>query len=261
MKERLRGSGKSVILAESSLPETTCLRRQEAMSQQATLHRYEGRGGTVTYDVKRCVHAGECSRRLPAVFDSKARALDQPGRCRYQRSGRRRRALSERRAPHRAPGWRCRGDPRQEHRHADGRRPDVRARRSCGDGAGLERRAFRHANGALSLRRVEEQAVLRPQPREGRLRGRRHVARARKTRRCHGGRAPPDSGAPQRSADADGAAHRHRDERALGLRRDDVPLPVRRVSQQAVLRRRAHEDRIRRLDAACRRTLPASSWE
>ena len=78
MKERLRGSGKSVILAESSLPETTCLRRQEAMSQQATLHRYEGRGGTVTYDVKRCVHAGECSRRLPAVFNSKARPWINP---------------------------------------------------------------------------------------------------------------------------------------------------------------------------------------
>ena len=48
------------------------------MSQQATLHRYEGRGGTVTYDVKRCVHAGECSRRLPAVFDSKARPWINP---------------------------------------------------------------------------------------------------------------------------------------------------------------------------------------
>ena len=48
------------------------------MSQQTTLHRYEGRGGTVTYDVKRCVHAGACSRGLPAVFDSKAKPWVNP---------------------------------------------------------------------------------------------------------------------------------------------------------------------------------------
>ena len=42
------------------------------------MHRYEGRGGTVTYDVKRCIHAGECSRGLPAVFDSKAKPWINP---------------------------------------------------------------------------------------------------------------------------------------------------------------------------------------
>jgi len=33
------------------------------------LHRYEGKGITLTYDARRCTHVGECVRGLPAVFD------------------------------------------------------------------------------------------------------------------------------------------------------------------------------------------------
>lgn len=37
------------------------------------IHRYEGTGLTVLYDAKRCIHAAECVRGLPAVFDSQRR--------------------------------------------------------------------------------------------------------------------------------------------------------------------------------------------
>jgi CDGSH-type Zn-finger protein/uncharacterized Fe-S cluster protein YjdI len=33
------------------------------------VHEYDGEAITVTYDVKRCIHARECVRGLPAVFD------------------------------------------------------------------------------------------------------------------------------------------------------------------------------------------------
>ena len=42
------------------------------------LHRYEGRGGIVTYDAKRCSHAAECVHGLPAVFNSEARPWVNP---------------------------------------------------------------------------------------------------------------------------------------------------------------------------------------
>ena len=32
-------------------------------------HRYEGQDIALTYDARRCIHAGECVRGLPAVFD------------------------------------------------------------------------------------------------------------------------------------------------------------------------------------------------
>jgi CDGSH-type Zn-finger protein/uncharacterized Fe-S cluster protein YjdI len=44
-----------------------------AVGEASGQHRYEGRGGVVRFDVKRCIHAAECVRRLPAVFDSKAK--------------------------------------------------------------------------------------------------------------------------------------------------------------------------------------------
>ncbi len=35
----------------------------------AKVHEYEGKDITVTYDVERCIHAAECVRGLPAVFN------------------------------------------------------------------------------------------------------------------------------------------------------------------------------------------------
>jgi len=43
------------------------------MSTPAKLHRYPGAAITVSYDATRCIHSGECTRGLPAVFDSRAR--------------------------------------------------------------------------------------------------------------------------------------------------------------------------------------------
>jgi CDGSH-type Zn-finger protein/uncharacterized Fe-S cluster protein YjdI len=38
-----------------------------------TIHKYPGTGITITYDARRCIHAAECARGLPAVFDSQRR--------------------------------------------------------------------------------------------------------------------------------------------------------------------------------------------
>jgi CDGSH-type Zn-finger protein/uncharacterized Fe-S cluster protein YjdI len=48
------------------------------MTPSTKLHRYEGRGGIVTYDVKRCIHSAECVHGLPAVFDSNAKPWINP---------------------------------------------------------------------------------------------------------------------------------------------------------------------------------------
>ena len=49
------------------------------MVETSNLHRYDGDNATVTWDAKRCIHASECVRRLPAVFDAKAKPWVQPG--------------------------------------------------------------------------------------------------------------------------------------------------------------------------------------
>ncbi len=42
------------------------------------LHKYEGEAIVVTYDAKRCIHAAECVRGLPHVFDPRQRRWVQP---------------------------------------------------------------------------------------------------------------------------------------------------------------------------------------
>jgi CDGSH-type Zn-finger protein/uncharacterized Fe-S cluster protein YjdI len=51
---------------------------EEVMGETSNIRRYEGRGCSVTYDAKRCIHAAECARGLPAVFDSKAKPWIRP---------------------------------------------------------------------------------------------------------------------------------------------------------------------------------------
>ena len=46
---------------------------------QGREHRYESDDLTVRYDAKRCIHAAECVRGLPAVFDPKRRPWVEPG--------------------------------------------------------------------------------------------------------------------------------------------------------------------------------------
>ena len=48
------------------------------MGEATKPHRFEGREGVVTYDAKRCIHAAECVRGLPAVFNSKAKPWVNP---------------------------------------------------------------------------------------------------------------------------------------------------------------------------------------
>ena len=49
------------------------------MDEPTRLRRYEGSGGIVTFDPKRCIHAAECVHGLPEVFDPKAQPWIQPG--------------------------------------------------------------------------------------------------------------------------------------------------------------------------------------
>jgi CDGSH-type Zn-finger protein/uncharacterized Fe-S cluster protein YjdI len=49
------------------------------MDDAGKLRRYDGRFGNVTYDAKRCIHAAECVRGLPGVFDPNAKPWIRPG--------------------------------------------------------------------------------------------------------------------------------------------------------------------------------------
>lgn len=42
------------------------------------IHHYSGESVEVTYDVKRCIHAAECTRGLPSVFDTGKRPWVEP---------------------------------------------------------------------------------------------------------------------------------------------------------------------------------------
>ena len=48
------------------------------MSLKSKPHTYQGETITITYDVKRCIHAAECVHGLPQVFDPKKRPWVQP---------------------------------------------------------------------------------------------------------------------------------------------------------------------------------------
>ena len=43
-----------------------------------TVRLYVGKDMDVTYDTERCIHAAECTRGLPAVFDNSRRPSIQP---------------------------------------------------------------------------------------------------------------------------------------------------------------------------------------
>ena len=71
------------------------------------VHEYEADGIAVRYDVARCIHAAECVRGLPRVFDPDRRPWIEPGERRSRPGGRDRTPLSDRRAHLRAPRrWR-----------------------------------------------------------------------------------------------------------------------------------------------------------
>jgi len=48
------------------------------MNETVKVYRYEGKQAAVTWNEARCIHAGECTRRLPAVFSSKHDPWGQP---------------------------------------------------------------------------------------------------------------------------------------------------------------------------------------
>lgn len=48
---------------------------------QKKIHSYEDEEITVTYDIKRCIHAGECVKGLPSVFNTKKTPWIQPDKA------------------------------------------------------------------------------------------------------------------------------------------------------------------------------------
>ena len=48
------------------------------MTEGAKLHHYESPQARVTWDATRCIHAAECIRTAPAVFDSRRRRWIKP---------------------------------------------------------------------------------------------------------------------------------------------------------------------------------------
>ncbi|MER8043512.1 (4Fe-4S)-binding protein [Streptomyces sp. NPDC094032] len=49
--------------------------------EQPRIKEYDGEGITVTFEPRRCLHAGECVRGLPSVFDLAERPWVRPGQA------------------------------------------------------------------------------------------------------------------------------------------------------------------------------------
>jgi len=62
----------------ATYPEPITLKRGDMSDKVQT---YEGEHVTVTYDVKRCIHAAECVHRAPEVFDPDAKPWVSPDRA------------------------------------------------------------------------------------------------------------------------------------------------------------------------------------
>ena len=82
---------------------------------EGKVHRYESPDAMVTWDATRCVHAAECVRTLPQVFDSAARAVDPAAKGRPGLGRGRGQSLPLRRPADAVRGWDVRdgGAPRQ----------------------------------------------------------------------------------------------------------------------------------------------------
>jgi len=68
------------FLMESNLATYTgaATQREGRIEMSDTIYKYEGKDVVVTYDVKRCIHAGECVHGLPQVFDPKTKPWISP---------------------------------------------------------------------------------------------------------------------------------------------------------------------------------------
>ena len=224
------------------------------MTLSTKLHRYEGRGGVVTYDVKRCIHAAECVRGLPAVFDSNAKPWINPNGADA--------------APLAAAVDRCPSGALHVAR-ADGVAEPGPAQNT----ATLSADGPTYLRGDLALMAPDDSVTLRDTRMalcrcgasqnkplcdgSHRKSGFRHdgALQAGEAPAAAGRRRPAgDPCEQQRPAHLDRRVDAHRDERAHVARGNDVPLPLRRLRQQALLRRHSQEDRVYRLDLACAAT-------
>ena len=217
------------------------------MTPPPKVHRYEGRGGIVTYDAKRCIHAAECVHGLPAVFDSKAKPWINPDGADAGDPRGHDRALPERRAAGRAPRRR---PPRRCRRRTRPRSPRAARRILRGDlalmaadgsvGQTDTRMALCRCGGSQNKPFCDGSHEKLGFADDGRIACRRGPGRPGRRR------SPGNPRASQRPADADGTPRGDRDERTHGARRVDVPVPLRPLGQQALLRRHAQEGRVRR---------------
>ncbi|EFE78289.1 LOW QUALITY PROTEIN: conserved hypothetical protein, partial [Streptomyces filamentosus NRRL 15998] len=123
---------------------------------------YDGEGIVVGFDSHRCLHAAECVRGLPTVFDVDRRPWIQPDNAPARRGRRGHPPLPERRPP--VP-------PHRRHARRGPRRPHpcvAPPRRRAAPARGPRSRhpvrpPPRDPGDALRLRRHRQHAVLRPQ--------------------------------------------------------------------------------------------------
>ncbi len=133
----------------------------------------------VSYDATRCIHAAECVHGLPAVFDTARRPWILPSGADADAI-----AAVVAKCPTgalhatRLDGGPAEDVPSENVDRPDAQRPALRSRPASRCDAGSRRDARRRAGGAVPLRSVAEQAVLRQQP------SRRRVSRCGRDRGC-----------------------------------------------------------------------------
>ena len=130
------------------------------MSMKKKPRVYEGRDITVEYDAARCIHVAECVKGLPAVFDPNRRPWVDPDAATADEI-----AAVVRRCPTGALHYRGGRDAdRADHRRSNcvrtGCRRTAARRGTARDPTTHRRSSGGHEGCAVSMRRVDQQAVL-----------------------------------------------------------------------------------------------------
>ena len=131
---------------------------------------YPGAKSDVHWDGRLCIHIGECGRASNDLFVGGRQPWCQPDLREPRRGCRRGRSMSDRRADLRAQRRnRPRGRGRRERRLRDVQRSALRSWRLGGGRCRRRHDRSPVSGGALPLRTIEEQTVLRQQSRRGGL--------------------------------------------------------------------------------------------
>jgi uncharacterized Fe-S cluster protein YjdI len=219
--------GKLSILADGSRSGSRITAFVEELQvPESKVHRYDSADGVVTWDAVRCIHAAECVRGLPQVFDPKAKPWIAP-----EKSDADTIAAVIARCPSGALHLERRDGGAAEAPDPQNTATVTRTVRiTC---AAISRSSpttarclHRNADRALPLRRIAEQAALRRHASQERLCRRRQVAGGR----CGAGRCQclgtsHRPGDRQRSDQMRRTPHHARHGRRQRFRRRDGPVP------------------------------------